>query len=791
MQQRSDPMTETNGRTEPLPIEPLRERFLDALERGNVVVTASTGTGKSTRLPIWAARRGSVLVVEPRRLAARSLAGFVAASLGEDVGGRVGYAVRQEACYAEGSEIVFVTPGIALRWHAEDRLGGFDTVVLDEFHERRWDTDLLLGLLRSEAAHRLVVTSATLQAERLAGQLDGEHLHAEGASFPVETEYLSRRARETPNRRHLAERVAEAVPRALVETDGDVLVFLPGRGEIESARGALRAIDAEIVPLHAAVALADQRRALNPGSGRRVILATNVAETSLTVPGVTAIVDSGLQRRTERRNGRTVLSLQAVAQSSADQRKGRAGRLRPGRCYRLWDRAAPLTAVTPPEIQREDLTELVLAAACAGRSAEELAFPDPPPEEALASARVTLQALGAVDGHGRATDRGRRLFSLPVDAVLAHLVVAMPDGATAAFMADLVAGLSAAGRWASLMRDPAERERLHEWLRRRCDATWLVAALRFDDLPGTRIDARGRDEARRLSDQLRDLLRLPRRTADLGDAPARSLRAAVDAFPRMSYVRREKRRQAMGNGAGEVIVGDDTLLADDAEAALVFDVHSVPGRGTRETVTIATCLAPIPTSALVEAGVCELTDEAPEWEGGRIVVQRRWRYAGRVVDSESVAAVGEAARHAAASLILENRLLKPAGTRLRDDLDAWALYVALGLGDGEVPAAAWWLTTRLEQLGVERSEDLALIEPEDLAFEGVPHWEREAFERKYPREVSLTDLHMRIHYDVRRREVIAEKVGGVRRRDPQRWELPAWSGWKVKFQRASRVVEIR
>ena len=491
-----------------LPIDALYADFRAALEAGHVVVTAATGSGKSTRLPLWTAERGPVLVVEPRRVAATSLAAFVAESAGAALGGEVGYAVRADRRYGAQTRILFATPGVALRWRAEGRITGFAGVVLDEFHERRWDTDLLLALLRTDGEHRLVLTSATLEGERLAAELGGRHLASAGREHPVAVEHCADQPRQMPAQRGLAERLAGAVERGLAETRGDVLAFLPGRGEIERARRALR-VSAEVIPLHATAPLSEQRRALNPGSGRRVILATNVAESSLTVPGVTAVVDAGLERRTQRRNGRTVLSLEAISQASAAQRAGRAGRLEPGRCYRLWGRAAPLPESTPPEVLREELTELALAAACAGHPVDRLAFPDPPRRESLEQALATLAELGAVDAAGRATERGQRLFRLPVDPVLAHLAVAMPDAPSGGFMADLVAALSAGSGWIGPPRDPGERQALEAALGRRCDATLRVAAVRCDPLPGARVERRAREEARRLAGQLRDLLGLP------------------------------------------------------------------------------------------------------------------------------------------------------------------------------------------------------------------------------------------------------------------------------------------
>ncbi|MCG5530459.1 DEAD/DEAH box helicase [Halorhodospira halochloris] len=783
-----------------LPIDELRDEFVAALSSGHVIVTAPTGSGKSTRLPVWAAEKGPVMVVEPRRVAATSLAGYVADSLDCQLGDAVGYSVRLDKRMGERTRILFVTPGVALRWRAAGRLEQFQSIIIDEFHERRWDTDLLVALLKADAQQRLVLTSATIDGQVLTDYLGATLLEAQGCSYAVDTEYLSRQARDMPSSRGLAERVVQGVKSAWQRTAGDVLVFLPGRGEIEKSRHALQGFDAEVTALHASASLNEQQRALNQSESRRIVLATNVAETSLTVPGVTAVVDSGLERRTLRRNGRTVLALQPVSQAAADQRSGRAGRVAPGLCLRLWGKAAPLARRTPPEVQREDLTELVLAAACAGYPAERLQFPDSPRQESFEKGQNTLTEIGALDEQGRVTQRGRQLFALPVEPIHAHLVVAMPDTSSACFMVDLVAALAAGGSWVRSPQQPRELDKLEQHLGRRCDATLLVAVMRGYDLPAVKFDRRARDESRRLARQLGELLSLPldrqdsdveEENVDLSKIADSAFSVVPQAFPEMVYVRRAKRRHAMGNGHDEVAIDERSLLSESAEAALVLNGHSVPGKGTRQTVTVVNCLAPLSMVHLANAGIGDVVVENPDWDGEKLTAQEQRIYAGRVIDSRSIEPEGEQLRQAAARLILAGDLLAPAGERLQDDLEAWELYVALGNAAGHVPQADEWLLERLHKLGVEQGDDLLLLEAQDLRFDGIPWWEREDFDARYPRRVNLPDLQLRIHYNVRRNELVAEKIAGIRRDAPKRWELPAWRGWKIKYQSASRVVEVK
>ncbi|MBF5054891.1 helicase domain-containing protein [Alcanivorax sp. 521-1] len=776
-----------------LPIDPLKEPFLDALDQGPVVVSAATGSGKSTRLPVWALARGPVLVVEPRRVACTALAGFLAGQRGQAAGDDVGYAVRFDTACTDQTPLVFVTPGIALRWYREGRLKRFTTVMLDEFHERRWDTDLLLALLKQDGGHRLVVTSATLDGPRLARYLDAEALHSEGRGYPVNVRHHADNDRQMPDARDLPPRVREAVRAGLADDDdGDVLVFLPGRREIQQAATALASLDAEVLPLHAGVTGEAQRRALTPGPRRRVILATNVAETSLTIPGVTLVVDAGLERRTHQRNGRTVLSLTPISQASADQRRGRAGRTAPGRVIRLWGENAPLEARTPPEIQREELGELVLAAACAGRRAGVLDFPDPLPAHTLDRAERQLNALGALDADGRATERGHALFALPVDTFFAHLIVAMADATAQGFMVDLAAALSARRRPLTLPRDEDGRRALADWEPRPCDATTLVRAVRQVPPDALKPNRAARDEARQLATQMRALLKLPGLPASLDEEVPAILAAALAANPRAAFLRREKerRRDAMGNGGEEVRVGEDSRFPEEAQAALVLDSHSLPGKGTRQTLTLATCLAPVPVQALVEQGLAEPETGGVEWHDGEPVVTRHWYYAGRRVHTDTARPEGAAARQVLARLILDGDCLAPAGERLMDDLDAWRLYLALGHDQGDAPEAAPWLARRLGELGVENLDDRALLEPRDLRFPGIPDWERQRFDEKYPRFVALSDLKMRVHYQIARRRVELEYRSGSRKAAPRRWELPAWSGWRVRYRKASRVVDV-
>ncbi len=399
-----------------LPIDSLLPAIVDTVvQTGRLVLEAPPGAGKTTRVPpaLMRAVKGKVLVLEPRRLAARASAERVAEELEEDVGQSVGYRVRLES--VPGTRIEYVTEGLFLRMLSSG-LEGVGCVVLDEFHERHVDGDLALAFLRARGDLPFVVMSATLDAEAIAGAIEAPRLRAEGRSYPVDVEHASDR-----DERRLEQRVASAVRRVLGQ-NGDVLVFLPGVGEIERAASALGEGSFEVLKLHGSLSPREQARVFSRAEKQRVILATNVAETSVTVEGVTVVVDSGLARILEwdPSSGISRLSVAKVSKASAIQRAGRAGRTAPGRCIRLYSRpdfdARP--EHTAPEILRADAAEVLLATLQHGHRPEDLPWLDSPPSAALDRARLLLLRLGALE-HERLTEAGKRFATLPLHPRLA------------------------------------------------------------------------------------------------------------------------------------------------------------------------------------------------------------------------------------------------------------------------------------------------------------------------------------------------------------------------------------
>ncbi|MFJ4833876.1 ATP-dependent helicase HrpB [Streptomyces sp. NPDC088747] len=452
---------------DPLPVRGALPALSDSLEaHGTAVLVAPPGTGKTTLVPLALAGlldegpRRRVVVAEPRRIAARAAARRMAWLLGEKVGESVGFTVRGERVVGPRARVEVVTTGVLLqRLQRDQELAGVDVVVLDECHERHLDADTVAAFLLDVRAAlrpelRLVAASATTDAEGWARLMGGAPVvEAQGVSYPVEVVWAppARPVRPPHGMRVdpvLLAHVASVVRRALAEQEGDVLCFLPGVGEIARVAGQLGDLGgAEVLQVHGRAPAAVQDAVLSGGAGRRVVLATSVAESSLTVPGVRVVVDSGLARepRVDHARGLSALATVRASQAAGRQRAGRAGREAPGRVYRCWSEAedARLTRFPAPEIKVADLTAFALQAACWGDpDASGLALLDPPPAGAMAAARSVLSAVGAVDPAGRATERGVRMSGLGLHPRLARALLDAAPEVGAGRAAEVVALLS-------------------------------------------------------------------------------------------------------------------------------------------------------------------------------------------------------------------------------------------------------------------------------------------------------------------------------------------------------------
>lgn len=688
-----------------LPIDALLPEIEARLrERPNLVIQADPGAGKTTRVPPFLLERGlceaggeaggeggRIVVAQPRRLAARMAAQRVASERGEPVGQRVGYQVRFESRTSDATRIVFVTEGLLVRRLRDDPLlRGVAAVVLDEFHERHVDTDVALALLRRMQQGprpdlRILVMSATLDPGPVAAFLDAPALRSAGRSFPVEVEHSPERSE-----RGLPLQVAEAV-RQLGRTglDGSVLVFLPGAREIrectESCAGVAASLGLEVAALHGELPAAEQDRAVAPG--RKLILSTNVAETSITIEGVAAVIDSGLVRRPSHDpwSGLPTLTLAKISRASAEQRAGRAGRTRAGRCIRLYAQhdLERRPAFDEPELARLDLAGAMLDLRAHGlHGAHALAWLDAPPAAAVAAAEGLLRRLGATVAEGGLTAVGREMLRYPVHPRLARLLVEARRRGIASL------GVAAAAllgeRPLRRTTGPHDHSRPHE------DA---AAADVLADI--ARLDAVRRDPGqsgrlgldrgalRQVEQARRQLAELVARDAPPSRTPEDDLcLALLVAFPdrvaRVETRRGQPDRLVMAAGGEAELSPASAVHGAKLVVAVAAEQRHDPGRrGTRTVVRSAAAIEP--------EQLLELGDEAPnavveeirvrfDPEHERVEAVRETRYDGLVIDSAPLCEVPPQA----AALLREAALARGARAFVHDPaaLDGWLARVS-------------------------------------------------------------------------------------------------------------------
>jgi len=604
-----------------LPIAPLLPAIAQALaDHAALVLEAPPGAGKTTRVPLalldapWLAGQ-SILMLEPRRLAARAAAARMAQTLGEKPGERIGYRVRLDSKVSARTRIEVITEGILARRLQDDpALDGVGLVIFDEFHERSLDADLGLALcLEAQKALRpdlrLMAMSATLDGTAVAKLLNAPVLRSEGRAFPVETRHL-----DAPLPHRFAMAMAQAVNKALVETDGDLLAFLPGEREIHAVRRQLSGADLHVLPLYGALAQADQDRVFAPAppGKRKVVLATSIAETSLTIDGIRVVVDGGLARvpRYDPASGLTGLDTVKVTQAAAEQRRGRAGRTAPGICYRLWPepQTRGLLPRNAPEILQADLAALALDLAVWGvRDPGELAWMDAPPAGAFAQARLLLTQLGALDPQGAVTTHGKAMARLPLHPRLAHMAIrakAHGLGAEACALAALIAERDPLSG-PNAMRDADLRHRLD-----------LVGESRASaPPPGSEI----REATRR---RIRESAKQIRRLIGIDDHPLDS--SAAGALAALAYPDRLAQKRAVGgfrlaNGRGAAVQPEDPLAREEWLA--VASVGDATGMSADGRIFLA---APISRAEIEDAfaGLIE-AHETVAWDARTESVQAR------------------------------------------------------------------------------------------------------------------------------------------------------------------------
>ena len=538
-------------------------------ERGRAVVTAPPGAGKSTLLPltILESVSGKVLMLEPRRVAARQIAERMAWMIGEPVGKTVGYRMRFEHKVSADTRVEVLTEGVLVRRLVDDPgLDGVSVVIFDEFHERSITTDVALALTR-EAQQvlrpdlKILLMSATIDTEALCRELDAPLVESKGKTFPVEV----LRGKEEAKPENAAELVAQTVRLAHRDNEGDILAFLPGEADIRRCAELLGTALAptQVYPLYGMLSAADQRRAIAPSAAgeRKVVLATPIAETSITIEGVRVVVDSGLCRKPvfDPQRGLSRLETVRISQDMAVQRTGRAGRVAPGVCYRLWSLATEqrMASIRVPEILEADLAPTVLDIAAWGEShPERLPWLTPPPAYSLSQARQLLQSLDAVDDSGRITPHGRKLAALPCHPRVAQMLLKADTPERKALAADLAALLEE--------KDPLDTAEAGAYLR--------LKALR--DARSSRREGRWSRIAR-IAEQYRNMVRVPEDNGDPDPFEAGALLAA--AYP-------ERIAKAWKDGVGRFCLAGGDLAAVDPSDSLgasewlaVGSLNAAPG----------------------------------------------------------------------------------------------------------------------------------------------------------------------------------------------------------------------
>ena len=714
-----------------LPVRDCLPRLLDALaERPNAVLVAPPGAGKTTTVPLalldapWRGD-GRIVVLEPRRLAARAAAARMAHLLGETVGQTAGFRTRLESAVSAATRIEVVTEGLLVRrLQSDPALEGVAAVVLDEVHERALEGDLALALcldlqkmLRPEL--RLLAMSATLDGARLSALLDGPVIESAGRMFPVA---VSHAARDIMDPRDLPEAIARAIRAALAEHEGDLLAFLPGMGEIRRTEALLAGCGALVLPLHGELPPAEQDRALRPADGRRVVLATSIAETSLTVPGVRIVVDGGWRRipRMDPATGLTRLATVRISRAAAEQRTGRAGREAPGAAVRLWTTAAHrgMALFDRPQILEAELSGLVLDCAAWGTAPADLSFPDAPPAGALAAGAALLTELGALDAGGRITALGRQMAALGAHPRLAAMMLTAEGPGQQALAAEIAALLEE--------RDPMRGREPPADIRLRLEGLATGAA---------EIDRGAASRIKRQAAQYRKRLRVP----DVADGEPGPLLAA--AFPdRIAQRRSEIGSFRLSGGGGAKLPVTDKLASATLLVAASLDLKA------SARIRLA---APLDLATIAHR--CTETVESGFDAATGAVLSRRRRRLGALVLEDRTAAADPAEAARVLTGVIAADLTKLPWTDTARQLQARAgLWRTLDAETPDVSDAALaaeagdWLEPQLQ--GIARLSGVAGLDLTRLLGERLGWEYARAIERGLPTHLALPGGRAAIDY---------------------------------------------
>ncbi len=714
-----------------LPVAECLPRLVQVLAaQANAVLVAPPGAGKTTSVPLALLEAapmngGRILMLEPRRLAARAAAARMAALIGEKAGQTVGYRTRLESAVSAATRIEVVTTGLLVRRLLGDPgLEGVSTVILDEIHERSLEADLALALcldaqtvLRPDL--RLLAMSATLDGARLCAIMNAPLVESAGRMHPVEVRHA---ARDLKDARDLPDAMARAIRAALAEADGDILAFLPGMGEIRRTESALEQLDALVLPLHGDLPPAAQDLVLKPADRRRVVLATAIAETSLTVPGVRIVIDGGFRRGPcfDPASGLTRLATMRVSRAAADQRAGRAGREAPGIAIRLWTESTQrgLRPHDRPEILEAELSGLILDCAAWGTPPNRLAFPDAPPEGAAAAARALLVELGALDAGGAITALGERMAKLGAHPRLSAMMLAAENPAQAARACDIAALLE--------NRDP---------LRGGTDQPADIM-LRLDALADPASHGADRNALHGIRQAARQYrARLGIRGEQQADGDPAPLIAA--AFPdRLAQRRNEPGSFRLSGGGGARLSVIDPLARASLLAVASLEMKTSP------LIRMAASLDPAALPATLKAQIKETVETSLDPATGSVQARRRKSLGALVLEERSAppdaadaaAALTAAVRADPARLPWsdETRNLQ-ARLRLMHGLepDAWPASD----DDSLIAALEDWLTPHLH--GLNRLADLASLDLDTLLLNRLDWSLKNRLDKELPTHLPL------------------------------------------------------
>jgi ATP-dependent helicase HrpB len=717
-----------------LPVAECLPRLLQVLgTQFNAVLVAPPGAGKTTLVPLALLDaapmdRGRIVMLEPRRLAARAAASRMASLIGEPVGRTVGFRTRLESAVSSATRIEVVTTGLLVRRLLGDPgLEGICAVILDEVHERSLEADLALALCLDAQAMlrpdlRLLAMSATLDAARLCAIMAAPVVESAGRAYPVEVRHAPR---DLANPRDLPKAMARAIRAALAEAPGDVLAFLPGMTEIRRTEAALDGLDAAVLPLHGDLPPAAQDLALRPADGRRVVLATAIAETSLTVPGVRIVIDGGFRRspRFDSSSGLNRLVTERVSRASADQRAGRAGREAPGLAIRLWTAAAQrgLRLHDRPEILDAELSGLLLDCAAWGTPPGKLAFADAPPEGALAAARALLTDLGAMDGAGGITPLGKRMSKLGAHPRLAAMMLAAEGGAQAARACDLAALLEG--------RDP-----LRAGLETPADImTRLEAITDPSAAAALGADRNAIHAIRQGARQFRARLGVGAEQIAAGD-PAPLIAAA---FPdRLAQRRSEPGSFRLSGGGGARLAVTDSLAKTELLAVAALEMKTSP------LIRMAAPLDVANLPAAITARITQTVETSLDPVSGSILARRRKRLGALVLEERAAPPDAADAATALLDAVRSDPALLPwtaaarnlqARQRLMHGLepDIWPASDDASL----IANLEDWLGPRLH--GLSRLGDLASLDLTAILLDRLDWTHRSRLDRELPTHLPL------------------------------------------------------